>query len=183
MIVVESCDGTGKTTLVNHLADKYGLEVGKRGVANRDELYKVTRQDTYRALSNAVLGKSAPEIYDRLFVSEFVYADIVGRPNEFSEYEMHYVVRILNSLGCPVIACLPPFDVVAENAARAHQMAGVNDNLAKIYARYAHDDLPWPEGVLWYDYTGSNPNFASLADIEEEIEGYLAERKGREAWA
>lgn len=50
MVIVEGCDGTGKTTLVEALSVDLGLRVGQRATRNRDELYKVTRQDTYTAL-------------------------------------------------------------------------------------------------------------------------------------
>lgn len=182
MVVVEGPDGAGKSVLVNQLADRFGLEVGQRGVVNRDELYKVTRQDTYRALALEVQGTKPPCIWDRLFVSEFVYADIVGRPCEFSIFEASYVKSVMDVLSFPMIACLPPFEVVRENVAQAHQMKGVKEGLDKIYDRYDHAALPWPDNLLWYDYTGSHKHWATLDDIEEEVAGYLQSRMEREAW-
>lgn len=181
MVVIEGPDGAGKTTLMKHLAERFVLDVGKRGVANRDELYKVTRQDTYRALGMAVTG-GAPQIWDRLFVSEFVYADIVGRPCEFSSTERDFVVRVMNALRFPMIVCLPPYEVVRENAGAAHQMKGVKEGLGNIYLEYREGALPWPDNVVHYDYTGRTDGYATLEEVEEEIEGYLGDRKARESW-
>lgn len=184
MIICEGPDGAGKSTLVAHLADKFGLEVGKRGVANRDELYKVTRQDTYTHLAHAVSGQDPVKILDRLFYSEFVYAPVVGRPCEFNAFEAAYVKRVLDAVGCPVIVCLPPYATVARNADQGHQMAGVKEGLKYIYRHYADSArLPWPDNTIWYDYTMDTFDFASLAEVEEEIDGYLKRRKDREAWA
>lgn len=181
MIVCEGPDGAGKSTLVEHLAEMFDLAIGERGVANRDHLYKVTRQDTYKALSMGVLG-SQPRIWDRLFVSEFVYADLVGRPCEFSQAEAEFIVATMNALAFPMIVCLPPLDVVKENVAKAHQMKGVNEHLSGIYFTYDQGILPWPENLIYYDYTGHNKDFASLDEVEDEVAGYLKTRKEREAW-
>ena len=181
MVIVEGPDGGGKSTLVGHFRDVFGLKVGERGVANRDFLYKVTRGDTYRALSLAVHGTERPLVWDRLFVSEFVYHDInPRRPCEFSHFERDFVMEVLNALKCPVIVCLPPFDVVKENAMNAHQMDGVKNSLWRIWEAYAMGDLPWPENHIYYDYTHQIPNSATLTEVEEEIEGYITERHRRQ---
>lgn len=183
MIVIEGPDGGGKTTLVNHLCKHFMLTVGERATSNRDHLYKVTRRDTYFHLSQAVSGKSPARVLDRLFVSEFVYADIVGRPCEFSGFERQFVVDIMNAVGFPMVVCLPSYEVVRDNALKEHQMGGVKQNLETIYLRYKEGILPWPENVLWYDYSGQSPGFATLDDIREEVGGYLEERKARQAWS
>lgn len=173
----------GKSTLVNHLVAKFGLEVGARGVANRDELYKVTRRDTYSALAWAVRARGNPLIWDRLFVSEFVYHDVVDRPCEFSDFERHYVLDVMNALAFPMIVCLPPWETVQANVEGTHQMKGVKEGLHEIYNRYENWKLPWPQNTIWYDYTGQrNHEYATLDEVEDEVAGYLEQRKERQAW-
>lgn len=182
MLVVEGSDGAGKTTLANHLTKKYGFKLGERGVANRDLLYKVTRQDTYRALSAAVLGQEPVEIWDRLGVpSEFVYHDLVGRRCEFTTHETEFVLGVMNSLKMPMIVCVVPYSVAEANCHKEHQMKGVNENLRTIWNRYANLMIPHPDNTVVYDYTGQLGH-ATLQDIEDEVEGYLMLRKERQAW-
>lgn len=181
MIVVEGPDGAGKSTLVKHLSEKFGLEIGERGVANRDFLYKVTRQDTYRALSEAVKGDTPVKIWDRLWISEYVYHGIhPGRPCEFTESDTVLIRNLMNALACPFIVCLPPYQTVAENVAAVHQMEGVKGAVKEIYGHYVDGELPWPLTTFHYDYT-TDPG--SIFAVENIVSHYLQRRKEREVWS
>src|SRR5271166_6337392 len=102
MILVEGPDGAGKTTLVDQLCEDLGLSVGPRGTPNRDELYKVTREDAYKALAHAVEGYHRPYIWDRLGpISDPIYSRVMGRECAFKKSELYYALRILKALRCP----------------------------------------------------------------------------------
>lgn len=175
MVIVEGCDGSGKSTLVKQLVDRFGLIVGERGVADRSLLYTVTRPDTYNALADAILGGS-PKVWDRLYFSEMVYAPVVGRKCEFNAYERAMVEGVLRALKCPIIYCCPSFEVVRTNAAKAKQMSGVNENIAAIYADYERL-FEHRAGFhsLRYDYTQEPVDKAM-----DFVDFYLSQRKQRE---
>jgi thymidylate kinase len=181
VIIVEGPDGAGKTTLVEHLAGEFNIKVGERGVADRDKLYTVTRSDTYNALGLAVRGNLDAKIWDRLFFSEMVYAPVVGRECEFSTEEQIFVRRILTCLGCPIIVCLPPWEVVKANVAGSKQMDGVEENLKHIYAAYQRvcEGMPW---VMFYDYTHEqrDAGYVGIDHLRTGIKHYLDDRKVRE---
>lgn len=183
MIIVEGPDGAGKSTLVQELCDHFPLTVGERGVTDRHKLYEVTRQDTYTALAAAVKGNQYPQIWDRLFFSEMVYAPVIGRECEFSLDEQNFVRRILKTLACPVIVCLPPWDVVKQNVHGTDQMDGVHENLQQIYEAYheVFENMPW---VLWYDYTGEIdlPAYQDQGSIIKAVRVYLDRREDR-SWS
>lgn len=187
MIVVEGPDGAGKTTLVQYLKEHYKLHVGTRGVKDRDLLYTVTVNDTMRALGKAVRAANTTLIWDRLYYSDFVYAPIQERPIAFNASQQTHVDRVLDALRCPIIVCLPPFEVVEANAAAVHQMPGVDTNIAMIYYSYEkmvfpHTEnnpvitKPFPDHRIIYDYTDPT----SLAHVLAEVEDYLDERKERQ---
>lgn len=181
MIIVEGPDGAGKSTLVESLSKEFALEVGERGVADRSKLYTVTRQDTYTALSEAVKGNELPQIWDRLFFSELVYAPMAERKPEFSEEESITIKRVMQALGIPIIVCLPPFKVVEKNIEDTEQMSGVHKNIGAIWQHYTglFTSMPW---VMWYDYTQTHdgPGHKTYDEILESLQYYLEDRKKRE---
>lgn len=160
MIIVEGCDGSGKTTLVGQICKEFGFKQGQRGTKDRDKLYEVTRKDTHHALALAVEADKDPVVWDRLFYSDFVYAPVQGRPIAFQDPEASIIQAVIENLAPPVILCMPPVSVCEANAAKEHQMEGVEGNVSKIHKRYfemfAHGEFigMGRTGVIWYDYTG-----------------------------
>lgn len=176
MIVVEGCDGTGKSTLVDELRKDLNLSVGLRGVTDRDKLFEVTRQDTYTALAHAVSGNKEPIIWDRLFFSEPIYSRVMKRECQFKLSERSYVQSVLHALRCPVIFCWVPLETVEENLTGTHQMEGVNDNVPFIHGAYESIAKSF-EGATVYDYRVEG---AYKALLEETIRPYLRRRQDRE---
>lgn len=181
MIVIEGCDGTGKTTLVEALSAELGLEIGQRATRNRDELYKVTRQDTYQALGKGVIGGARPLIWDRLgLFSDPIYSRIMDRECAFSRAEINFTHAIFKDLRCPVIFCNVPLEVAEENQFKEHQMDGVAANFPFLHDLYegviASSQASLPN-VHVYDYRVEG---AYQALIEDAIRPYLVKRKERE---
>jgi hypothetical protein len=173
MIVVEGPDGAGKTTLVERLCKRYGLEVGVRQETNREEIWRSTVPDTFEALTEAIRAeRPLPRIWDRLFYSEFVYARLVGRPNQFRNDMGDHIRSLITWLEPPVIFCCPPMETVVANATAVDQMNGVKENLIEIYRAYVelfHFDS------LTYDYTSG----VGLREAYDSIELYLEDWRKR----
>jgi hypothetical protein len=178
MIVVEGADGTGKTTLVNQLAQDFNLNVGMRGTHDRDKLFEVTRQDTYTALAHAVRGREHPKIWDRLGpFSDPIYSQVMKRRCAFKTTELDFARSIFKALQCPIIFCIVPFEVLQENCLNGgHQMEGVLDNLLYIASAYVSmkDSIDW---AIEYDYRDPS---AYDRLVEQTIRPFLARRKDRE---
>lgn len=179
MIVLEGCDGTGKTTLANRLSDELGLSLGVRGTKNRDDLWKVTKKDTFQALGHAVEGYHPPFIWDRLGpFSDPIYSRIMGRDCAFNVEEMRHCQEVMKVLRCPIVVCHVPLETARENAGMAHQMLGVADNFDQIHGMYERlRDLivEWGHGYV-YDYRIPT----AYDDVKGHIETYLARRRMRE---
>lgn len=179
MIILEGCDGTGKTTLARSLSDELHLSLGLRGTPNRDELYKVTTQDSYKALAHAVEGYHPPYIWDRLGpFSDPIYSRVMGRDYAFSGYELQYFKRMMQALRCPVIMCHVPLDVAELNQEKEHQMDGVSDNFPFIHGMYemladASNDL---SGFFVYDYRVEG----AYIQVKDKIQHYMNLRQERE---
>lgn len=78
-IVIEGCDGTGKTTLCKKLAEKYGWDTVH--VTSKDpndfDFYKQTLRKTN-------------VIYDRHFLGEMIYPKIYNRKGNLSNYDLDW---------------------------------------------------------------------------------------------
>lgn len=180
MILVEGCDGTGKTTLVNQLVTDLGLSVGQRGTANRDELYKVTREDTYRALAHAIEGKRPPYIWDRLGpISDPIYSRVMGRDCAFKRTEIEFFKHLAEAVKFPIIICHVPLFVAEENQLRSHQMDGVDENypfLHGLYEGVRDYMLTWTPPCHVYDYRAPK----AYEELLEKVKHYLISRTDRE---
>jgi len=145
----------------------------------------VTVNDTLLALGRCVEGRHSPDIWDRLYYSDFVYAPLgaTPRPVAFNESQQVHIDKVIEAVRFPVIVCLPPKSVVMENiAGERHQMAGVKDRAREIYNEYykmafvfgdAHK--AFPEHRIVYDYTDET----TFQRVLSEIEDYLEERQER----
>jgi hypothetical protein len=155
VIVIEGPDGAGKSTLVEKLKEHFQLSVGKRGTTNRDELYKVTVPDTFRAFEGAFHGPAT--LWDRLYFSELVYYTYTTGKCAFSKMQQEFFERMFVAVGAPVILCLPPEQTVVDIVQKPdrHEMLGVELNIRHIYRGY--EDLMrlgvLPPQTHVYDFT------------------------------
>jgi hypothetical protein len=188
VIIVEGPDGAGKSTLVSQLCEHFDLKQGERGTTDRSRLYEVTVPDTFNALCQAVEGRQPAKIWDRLYYSELVYADLVGRPVEFNAAQQVHIQTMIEALRCPIILCMPPLGVIRANVANEarSQMKGVRENIDQIYDRYLDlfQGQHLPDHTILYDYTydaARQRGALQFEAIKDEVEDYLENRKER-AW-
>lgn len=156
MIIVEGPDGSGKSSLIRRLSEDLGLRVHERA----SDSIKGPKGDmsvwAYRDVSTQ-RDHHLVEVYDRHpLVSQYIYGPIAREylePNMQST-TMHLAIRML-AKQCLMIFCLPPIDVVKANVAEAEQMAGVEENIARIYHMYCSMRMFWPNAanLMTFDYT------------------------------
>lgn len=158
MIVVEGPDGSGKTTLIRHLARETGLPVAPRVVSKNAE----AMVDLKQWVEDNVNAGFQATIFDRhrLF-SEPIYGPILRQhfepgfddPDWFrTQLYSFYQARPV------VIYCLPPFEVVWSNVEHDPENTVVNErrNMRAIWGAYLNKattcDVLY--GHTWrYDYT------------------------------
>lgn len=153
-IIVEGCDGAGKTFLIQQLQYAYpDLVLHERFSTSRggpvDHLATRVYQDRKKLESGAY-------IYDRHpIISEYIYGHAIPSravDPEFLSYHMYQVQRHIEMHSFTVF-CIPPLSQIHQNAVQEAQMPGVIDNLEKIYEGYRIRTITWHGESAVYDYT------------------------------
>lgn len=165
LIIVEGCDGAGKTTLINKLQKDLNLITIK---SPRPRDYKDCKDLLARTL---LLAERTNVICDRIgIISEPIYGPIcrntLGFPPK-SETE-----RILMAINPIIIHCNPPIHACLENIKSESQMPGVENNLIRLHEAYnewmgmlSHDS----HFVIEYDYLADSYQVL-LEEVQENLD-------------
>ncbi len=168
IFVVEGVDFAGKTTLVNKLQKDLNLFSLKspRPTSPGDIQDLVSKTNR--------LAEGMDIICDRIaLISETIYGPIV-RDHIEPLLGFQYAEFLLESVQPIVIWCCPPWDHV--KSCNNDQMAGVLENLEKLYMAYQgwfNGQLMHKLIVIPYDFTKD-----SYETLKYEVEGYLDFQKG-----
>lgn len=148
IIIVEGPDGSGKTTLVQHLQEVSRFQPITRTHTDSingpiDELYQWTKRDIWNWPHREMA------IYDRHpIIGEYIYGPALrgGVKPGFDTPEAE-VLRLYAHTQAHVIICLPSLSVIRHNLAvsvmasedgtiQSAQMPGVTEHISQIYHRY-----------------------------------------------
>jgi tRNA uridine 5-carbamoylmethylation protein Kti12 len=146
LVVVEGCDGSGKTTLIDELrrrAVKYSV------VLRASFPRSAVQISSFIDLVKYAKAEIPLVICDRFHpISEQVYGPVIRRqvvayhPDEIRPVDL-------------IVHCRPPLGVIQKAVHHNPQMAGVLDQVPALVERY--DELMallnWAVPVLTYDYT------------------------------
>lgn len=155
MLIVEGCDGSGKSVLVAQLKEDLGLPVSPRVVSSNAEALVDMVKWTEHNLADGFQRK----IFDRhRLISGMIYAPLLrGFPDPgFDDYfwleQQQHKFRNLSPI---VVICIPPLETVRDN------IRNDNSNHKLFPNRKAVDQLYWlyfnwaasHAGTLIYNYT------------------------------
>lgn len=134
MIIIEGCDNSGKTTLIQRLAEELKL----LSITNRRRPQQ--REDVFNYTANMVmLSLHFSTIFDRWqAISEPIYGPIcrgIGYLEPGDTDYLHAVAQVANPL---IIYCRPQ-DSTILNFGERDQMEGVIENGRKLIEAYDHE--------------------------------------------
>lgn len=154
MILLEGPDGSGKSTLVTELLQRFPQLtvhpkfVPSSGVGDRTEIYDKVCEDTAHFIERPI------QIYDRHpMISEYVYGPVVRNhlPQEWQSPSARLMRGIIANHAL-VVWCLPGLETVKQNISQDRDMDGVVDNIAQIYNTYLTVKALWPGHCVTYNY-------------------------------
>lgn len=170
MIIVEGLDNTGKTTLINHLAERFMLtRVKSPGPAPL--LHHL------QWITEALTNECVRTIYDRFSViSECIYGQVLRNGSIFKNLSEDLLQLTLQKQPL-IIYCRPPPAVIFNWGDRP-QMARVKDHAADLLQSYDLETwrirrLNGDRNVLRYDYTQPG----ALNELIVSVEYYLMTRE------
>lgn len=167
MIVVEGPDGSGKTTLIEKIKARTGLQVAPRVVSKDAEAMVDLKKWTEKNVSDGW----QPVIFDRhRLISEPIYGPILRETPEpgFDDQEWFFKqLAAFYALEPFIIYCLPPLKVVWENVKfdADNRVVGQEPITRAIYGAYfnkAHTEQVLYKHSFMYDYT--EPALAAMQE-------------------
>lgn len=158
MIIVEGCDGTGKSTFIKKLSEKLELDIAPR-VVSKDTTHMVDLKKWTEY--NLKYGFDPYTIYDRhRLISDPIYRMVLNKPVDFELYNYEWLTRAyrrFKQISPIMVWCTPPYDVVKanladdpDNAAIANKVEWLYHNYSAVAAQYLTD---YEFFGLNYDYT------------------------------
>lgn len=147
MIIVEGMDNTGKTTLVEKLAEYFGLEIVKspgpqryRELFDNADLYIHTAEK----LKEKDELKEYPFIHDRFPIFSDIVYSILRSINPFEELEEGKWLRErLYKVKPAIIYCRPDTETILSFKDGREQMEGVKPKGKELLSRYDHIIFQW----------------------------------------
>lgn len=182
MIIVEGPDGAGKTTLIEQLQARYGLEVAPRVVTKGAEAMVDLKVWVEENLAQGFQYR----IFDRhRLISEFIYGPLLRQQQQpgFTDLTWSWLQleKLYGEVRPFIIYCLPPLETVAENVyLSGDENKVVLDHIEAMYTAYVHRaslDLIHNRGrVIVWDYT---TDFMVEDDPLRFFDHYMADAKER----
>lgn len=126
-IIIEGCDGTGKTTLCKKLAEHYGLDIVH--VTSKDP----NDFDFYRQLL-----RKTNVVFDRHFVGELIYPVIYNRVGKLSFTGASYLRNICIEEGVVVIVLTADIEEIRKRLQVRGEETFVFNALPRILDQFSY---------------------------------------------
>jgi len=168
-IILEGPDGAGKSTLARALKqlDYAVVPFGVPPVeaqASEETMFRFFFDDLYK-WSIA----SEPVVFDRLHLSERIYAPWMREGTQMSERNELLIERYIEAIDGQIVICLPPYRTCFQNwiekGKTGQEYVKESGTFQRIYEGYTEllFDTKRNQSLLWYDYTRRNAHSFALA--------------------
>lgn len=145
-IVVEGCDGAGKTTLIEAAR---GNQKERYFITARASRYQPTIRHALNYLNWIQSCAGLDLVLDRIhFISDRIYGPVLRGEDVFKDYPIDFGLK-----GLFIIHCRPPLQRVLENVSKGIQLEGVVERTTELVSRYdTHMWMLRDAGVAVFDY-------------------------------
>lgn len=155
-LILEGCDGVGKTTIAKKLAEKHGCDI-----------LHMTRWGPKNFISYLDRYNQNGIISDRSFISECVYSDVFKRHRELTEGQIDTLIGYLRASNfTTVVLNLDTSEIINRLTARNDESFEIVKNVSEISKAYV--DFAEKYGIPIIDVTNLTVD-EIIEIIEKEI--------------
>ena len=146
LIIFEGCDGSGKTTAVNKLANKLGAKVKH---FDQHSVFEDYMREVWKAQES-----STATIFDRCWISErpygIVYRNGLDRLDSTQRKTLESEALKANVV---LVRCVPGWDEILRSfrARKGTEMLDNEQQLKRVFELYRLEPSAMP--TIWYDWT------------------------------
>lgn len=156
-LIIEGCDGTGKSTLIEFLSDCYHCDI-----------MRMTKNGSKEFNDYIDKHKLDNVIFDRCFISEHVYCSLFGKKPSFSEEELGYLINNAKERGFKFIILRSDAETIRKRLIkRGNEYGEVLDNIDFILKRY--EEISEIYDIPMID--SSDNQYSTFADVITILEG------------
>jgi len=159
-VILEGCDGAGKSHLANWLRNTYGYAIIKTGPPAPTGNLIVTYLD---ALYAAIHGQ--PTVLDRLHTGECIYGPILRGVDRIGIEGMALMEHVIANHSVRLIICSPPWETLVAGWRHKEDLLKDENTLRTVYERYLEEAARL--GLEVYDWTAKDAE----EKLKEMIEG------------
>lgn len=155
-VAIDGCDGTGKTTITEKLANKFGCNI-----------VRLTHGGDRSLKAYFELMATDNVVHDRTFISEIIYPKYFGRKSRLGDNYEEYLLKMIENKSIKLFILTARPDVIQNRIReRGDEFISNIDTFTKIN----HDYLEYARAhnIVIIDTTNK-----TIDEIVNEIGGYL----------
>jgi len=169
-IICEGGDGTGKTTLAQSIADKYGYHYHWFGKPDRGEVFATYLKEYYNLMDYTKV------VLDRAHFSEEVYGSLFRDGSELTDEQRERLCAMLGNK-VVIVHCSQPDDIIKGNLAKAPDDLHHDKEPSEIREKYTEVLKATGFPVLTYNYKIQTADqLMRLLDLKHSMDNYVASR-------
>jgi hypothetical protein len=172
IIVLEGCDGGGKTTLANYLHDTLGYQIVKTNAPKPGE-------DVFRSYTDSLMTAIAsglPTVFDRHYMGETIYGPLLRGQDGLGVHGVALLERVIAARGVRLVICAPPWETLEAGWRSKDDLLKKVDQLRHVAATYQKEAARLSLQV--YDWTRDQPltvlDGDDRAPLPDGVTGYLS---------
>ncbi len=155
-ILIDGCDGTGKTSVCEKLANKFGCNI-VRLTHDGDR--------NFRAYSEAMIPDNM--VHDRTFLSEIIYPKNFGRASRLMDSSISALYQLIEQYDAKV------FILTADNDEIVRRLNLRGDEFIDDFEKIKGINYDYIQIALIQEYILIDTTNKTIDEVVEEIGGYL----------
>ena len=154
IVILEGCDGSGKTALANQLRDELGYHIVKTGPpAPGESTFKSYTTALLEAVEVAVYNNHRT-VFDRHYLGETIYGPLLRGRDMLGIHGRDLIEALIVVCEAVVVICAPPWEVLVKGWSGKDDLLKYESQLRAVNDAYLVEAARL--GLEVYDWTSSN---------------------------